>query len=103
MDLRAEEVTLLPGMVKRLVWSVDSVKVVIARILDHAGHPLDRARLTGAAGPAITGADGWVQMEVRDKAEIYALDEGGERACRITLPILTGPMLVLSLGDLNCS
>jgi hypothetical protein len=102
INLRAEDVTLLPGMVKRLVWSVDAVKVVIARILDLSGQSLEHVRLDGASGPAVTGDNGWVQMEVRDKAEIYALDPSGARICRITLPNLNVETLVVSAGNLSC-
>jgi hypothetical protein len=102
MDLRAEEVTLLPGMVKRMTWTVDAVKVVIARIVLADGQPLSRVVLAGAVGPTITGEDGWVQMEARDQAQIIALDHLGARRCHITMPDLKGAGLVVNAGDLIC-
>jgi hypothetical protein len=102
LTTRTERVTLLPGMVKRLSWSAETVTVVVARLVDGEGRALADRRIEGAAGPAATGAEGWAQMEVR-KAAVLSLPESGDApACKVALPPLPADKMFVSLGTLAC-
>ena len=102
LNAGTEQITLLPGMVRRLEWSVDSAKVVIMQVIELTGIKLDGLRLEGALSPAILGEDGWVQIEARANSVLEVQDRKGKTLCTLQMPDLETPGLVLMLGPQIC-
>ena len=84
-DDQPREITLYPGHVVGLSWEIQSVQVLIGRILQENGQALANARVEGAAGATFTDEDGYIQTEVPASiTELIARKAGIE--CRIKLP-----------------
>lgn len=94
-------VTLYPGTVVRLSWDVARIFVVVAKIVDADGKPIEHARVEGASNPAVTGEDGWIQVEVVGSGQLeIKLADGG--ICRVDLPSPDATAPVTILHDLTC-
>jgi hypothetical protein len=61
---REEQITLYPGNVVRLGWDVAEIVVLLGRVVDAAGEPVEQATVEGAYGFAVTERGGFLQAEV---------------------------------------
>lgn len=105
---REEQITLYPGNVARLNWEVAEIVVVLGRVVDGRGEPVEQARIGGAYGFAMTETGGWLQAEVVRPAagETLTLDLVRREApdCRVSveadaLDVRAG---IIRLGTLSC-
>lgn len=110
---REERITLYPGNVVRLNWRVDEIVVVLGRLLDGDGNPVEFARLEGAYGFAMTEAGGLFQAEAlrpdSDAAlELIAVRRDGSR-CTVriedpaTQPAPGSRAGILRVGNQTCA
>ncbi len=94
-------VTLYPGTVVRLSWDVTRVHVMVARIVTVDGRPVEHARVEGTANPAVTGHDGWLQVEVPGAGPLTLSLPGGG-TCTVEAPAPDAASQVTVLRDLVC-
>lgn len=100
-DDQPREVTLYPGHVVNMDWTIQPIQVLIGRIVKADGQTLGNARIEGAEGPAYTDEDGFIQTEVRGGTrELVARVDG--RECRILLPVTDNKASVLRLTKMRC-
>ena len=110
---REEQITLYPGNVVRLNWRVDEIVVLLGRVLDDDGRPVEFARLEGAYGFAMTEEGGLFQAEALRPAagetlELVAVRRGGDR-CTVRIDAAdaeqaasTGRAGILRVGNRAC-
>ena len=100
-DAQPRDVTLYPGHVVNLDWKIQSVRVLLGRIITVDGRPLAKARIEGAEGTTFTDEEGFIQTEVRsDVSELVATVNG--HACRIILPEPAAKSSILRAPNLRC-
>lgn len=100
-DDHPREVTLYPGHVVNLDWAIQSVQVLIGRIVLADGQPLANARIEGAEGPALTDEEGFIQTEVSSNVRELVARQGNLE-CRIALPVLLPGQNVMRSKELHC-
>lgn len=100
-DDHPHEVTLYPGHVVSPEWGLQSLQVLITRIVRADGTPLANARIEGAEGPAFTDEDGYIQTEISSSSkELLARAPGSE--CRIRLPAAASGKTIIRAEELSC-
>lgn len=101
IDEQPRDVTLYPGHVVSLDWKIQSVQVLLGRVITVDGQPLAKARIEGAEGTAFTDEEGFIQTEVRsDVRELVATLNG--HTCRIILPAPAAKSSILRAPSLRC-
>lgn len=101
-DQGEKQITLYPGNVVTLSWTVAELNVVFGRILDEQRQPIGNALIKGVAGLATSDEFGLFQAELRSDArelEVETLDGH----CRIPLPHYDLQRGIGRLGNLACS
>lgn len=99
-DDQAREVTLYPGHVVNLEWKVQSIQVLIGRILLPDGQAAKHARIDGTEGMAMTDEDGFVQTEIRsDVRELSVRHATG--MCKVQLPAAAKDSVIRAM-NLQC-
>lgn len=101
LDLAPRSVTLYPATVARLTWDVTPITVVVGRIVDPQGEPVEEAEIDGAIGLAGTGANGFFQAELRGAAELTVRPPGGAD-CSVSVPVPPDSGPLFQAGDLIC-
>ncbi len=100
-DVAERAVTLYPGNVARLAWTVQPVKAVYGRALWPDGTPVAFARVSGAIGEAVSDDLGYFQAEVGEAAELtFKTPNAGE--CFVQLGELSADRDLISLGTVTC-
>lgn len=100
-DDHPREATLYPGHVVSLDWAIQSVQVLIGRIVLADGQPLANARIEGAEGPAFTDDEGYIQTEVSSTTQELVARQGSTE-CRIALPLSRSGQHVIRATELHC-
>ena len=95
------QVTLYPGNVQTLRWSVEPITVVFGRALDAEGKPIANAVVEGAVGTGETDANGFFQVEINKQKSIKIKQVDG-KTCNITLPELKPVEGLARAGPLRC-
>lgn len=102
LDDQPHEVTLYPGHVVTPAWKIQSVQVLIGRIVLANGQPLANTRIEGAEGPTYTDDEGYIQTEISSNSkELLAHTPDGE--CRIKIPGKAKGEEVIRAGALRCT
>lgn len=102
LDNQPHEVTLYPGHVVAPAWNIQSIRVLIGRIVLANGQPLANARIEGAEGPTYTDDEGYLQTEISSNIkELLARTADGE--CRIRIPEKAKGEEVIRAGALRCT
>ena len=94
-------ITIYPGNVEQLIWSVEEIVVVFGRVLNEANQPVVNARISGALGLATSDYLGLFQAEIRKdtKELIFQTVEGN---CKINISNLDQQRGVSNLGNVIC-
>jgi len=100
-DDHPREATLYPGHVVNLDWKIQSVLVLIGRVVRDDGQPLANARIEGAEGPALTDSEGYIQTEVSSTVRELVARQGNSE-CRIALPLSLPGQNVIRANELHC-
>ena len=83
-DQASREVTLYPGNVSTLTWDVNRVLVLIGRVVDRNGRPIQHAKITNVGTFAGTDERGWFQVETGSTRELILETKNGA-SCKINL------------------
>lgn len=95
----AKSITLLPGTVVHLTWNVEKRVVLIAKIVDKNGAPMENARVDGASLIGSTGAEGWLQAEISTAIKELHITSTDGATCRVSLPTLDPKAQIQSLTE----
>ena len=101
-DNQAREVSLYPGHVVNLDWKIQSVQVLLGRIITADGLPVKNARIDGAEGPAFTDEEGYLQTEINSRSKELLVRVAGN-TCTIILPATATKHSVIRAGDMLCT
>lgn len=101
-DNQAREVSLYPGHVVNLDWKIQSVQVLLGRIITADGLPVKNARIDGAEGPAFTDEEGYLQTEINSLSKELKVRVAGN-TCTIILPTTATKDSVIRAGDMLCT
>lgn len=96
-----QNVTLFPGQVVQLKWEIERVIVLVARLVDKSGKGLEGASLKMAKEPTLTGADGWLQVELSSATKELNFTMGSE-SCKAELPALSEKENIFYANDIVC-
>ncbi|HEY8593337.1 MAG TPA: TcfC E-set like domain-containing protein [Sphingomicrobium sp.] len=100
-DAGLREVTLYPGNVQQLRWSVQKTVTIYAQALTPAGLPISDAIVQSSQGVGQTDAAGHFQVDVVAGETIRVSGSSGQ-PCNIALGKVNAPRDFASLGKLIC-
>lgn len=100
-DSRVREVSLYPGTIKTLRWSVNRVVTVFGRLVEGDGKPISDARIEGAVEPAFTDAGGYFQAVVSKRATLKVKISGG-RICNVSIDVSKTQEEFTTIENLTC-
>jgi len=95
------EVTLYPGNVAAVTWSVNPIIAVFGRVLREDGAPVAFARIDGVAGGSFTDDLGYFQAELTDPGTLTFRPAQGS-VCTVVIPTLPEGEVFADLKDLVC-
>jgi len=101
-DEAPRKVTLYPGNVHTLSYEINSITVLITRILLADGKPASRVKIENAIGYAVTDEDGWLQAEISGTAPLEITKKGAP-VCTIDLPELEIKQGVAFVDSIQCN
>lgn len=101
-EQQARKVTLYPGNVVTLDWTVAELDVVFGRIVDRNGEPVPNALISGVTGLSTTDDFGLFQAEMRRDVKQISV-ETITSVCTLTLPDYTVNQHIGNLGSLRCN
>ena len=101
-DEKEYEVTLYPGNVMDLDYSVNSVRVLYGRVRTAAGDWLANASVQGGVGLAVSDEFGIFQAEVSGDSDQLTFIKGGEQ-CLVELDIDDKEDDFINLGQVVCN
>ena len=99
-DTAPKQVTLYPGNVARLDWTVTPLFILFARALDSHGAPIANADVNGPHGIGRTDAEGYFQIETRS-GERLALSSRAGVPCEMAVGEGRAVDGLVSAGDRN--
>lgn len=100
-EQNTRSVTLYPGNVVSMDWSVTRVIVAFGQIVNEAGEPVANGVVDGVIGLAITDEFGLFQAEFN--SDVKSLNvRTREGACEVDLPDYDASQMVVTLGELVC-
>ena len=103
-DDREQSVTLYPGNVARVSFSVTEVTPVLGRLYDESGNPLEGAVLENVQEPVFTDGKGLFQARLRPSLKVLKVQTADGQHCDAKLPeerrLRRGVAL---LGRLTCT
>ena len=100
-EQKEEEITLYPGNVKRLKWTVAKIDVVFGRIVTATGEPLANALIEGVEGLAVTDEFGLFQAELAQGVKRLEV-KTRTRQCSVAVPEYQPQRQIGRLGTLIC-
>lgn len=100
-DEKEYEVTLYPGNVLDLDYSVDAVRVLYGRVRTVEGDWLANASVQGGAGLAVSDEYGMFQAEITGDSEQLTFVKGGKQ-CLVDLDIAEQKGDFINLGQVVC-
>ena len=100
-DTEPVNVTLYPENVFRKTWRVDQMTLVLGRLIDLDGKPVEYQRIKGLKNFATTDAQGNFQMELIGNEMPYI--EGSKNRCTVALPNIDTGEAFQYVGNLVCS
>lgn len=100
-DTAPRSVTLYPGNVSKLDWTITPLFVLFGRAVGADGAPVAHADVSGAHGIGRTDAEGYFQIETNSGDEL-TLSGGAGRGCSITVGRGEPVDGLVSAGDLVC-
>ncbi|MCW7555821.1 TcfC E-set like domain-containing protein [Endozoicomonas gorgoniicola] len=100
-DEKEYEVTLYPGNVMDLDYSVDSVRVLYGRVKTNDGDWLANASVQGGVGLAVSDEYGMFQAEITDDSKQLIFVKGG-RQCLVDLDVGDKKDDFINLGQVVC-
>ena len=95
------EITLYPGNVAAVTWSVNPIVAVFGRVLREDGTPVTFARIEGVAGGSFTDDLGYFQAELTDPGALTFRPAQGN-VCTVVIPTLPEGEVFADLKDLVC-
>jgi hypothetical protein len=102
-EMEARQVTLYPGHIRRLIWQVKQVFILLSTLVKPDGSAVANARIKGAIEPAVTEADGSFQAEVEANSVLRITSEK-DKECRVTIPAQLQPINgIVLLEKLICN
>lgn len=102
-DMEARQVTLYPGHIRRLIWQIKQVFILISTVVKPDGSFVANAQIKGAIEPAFTGADGSFQADVGAQSVLTVISSDTGKACEVKLPDELAPINgIVSLDKLIC-
>lgn len=101
IDDQAYLKTVYPGNVITLEWSARIIKIIIGRIVDEAGAPIEDALIRNVRGFGSTGNQGYFQAEVDDTVKSLIIQKGLD-ICEADFELNNTDKQVISLGKLTC-
>lgn len=96
-----QEVTLYPGNVASVVWSINPIVAVFGRVVREDGTPVAFARIEGVASGAFTDDLGYFQTELTDPGVLTFRPAQGS-VCKVEIPVLPEGEVYADLKDLVC-
>ncbi|TQV85129.1 hypothetical protein FKG94_02770 [Exilibacterium tricleocarpae] len=100
-EQKEEEITLYPGNVKRIKWTVARIDVVFGRIVTDSGAPLANALIEGVEGLAVTDEFGLFQAELKQGVKQLEVRTRTDQ-CRVAVPDYQPQRQIGRLGTLVC-
>jgi len=92
-DSAARQITLYPGNVVKMKWSVNKFYVVTGHIVTETGQPLANALLEGTKDQISTDENGRIQAEIsKPQLLTFAYGENNSQKCRVTVPDSVSPV-----------
>ena len=101
-DDSVREITVYPGNVEVLKFEAYEITVLVGQAVDEQGDPLEFARFKNSVGLGLTDADGWYQIEVKNRKPLVVAKRDGTY-CQIELPELTVVQNLAVLDVLTCT
>jgi hypothetical protein len=100
-DASARELTLYPGNVEHLRWSVENLLTVFGRAVREDGTPVADAMVTSKKGIGQSNSEGYFQIET-SASDVLSFDSGNGKACNIIVEGLGQERDWASLGKVIC-
>ncbi|MEW4367391.1 TcfC E-set like domain-containing protein [Aliikangiella maris] len=100
-DNTPKDITLYPGNVESVTWSMTKLYIVVMQLLNNDDKPFANARLNNEKFHAGTDDLGWVQMELHAAGE-YLFIDNNERQCRVIITDKALQQSINYLGSVRC-
>ena len=100
-DTAPRSVTLYPGNVSKLDWTITPLFVLFGRAVGTDGLPIAHADISGTHGIGRTDAEGYFQIETNSGDELSLAGEAG-RGCSMTVGAGEPVDGLVSAGDMMC-
>jgi hypothetical protein len=94
-------VTLYPGNVAKIEWTVTPLVILFGRAIDANGRPIANANITGPYGVGLTNGEGYFQIEARVSDQLKLVDRTGA-SCSMTIAGTRPTKSYIVAGDVNC-
>jgi hypothetical protein len=94
-------VTLYPGNVAKIEWTVTPLVILFGRAIDANGRPIANANITGPYGVGLTNGEGYFQIEARVSDQLKLVDRTGA-SCSMTIAGTRPMKSYIVAGDVNC-
>lgn len=101
-EASARSVTLYPGNVRTLQWTLAPVVLIYGQVLQPDGSPLPDARVSDVRPAALTDSEGWFQLEVNTNESSLVLSQPKGGQCHVALPPLPQDRDYYNVGQLIC-
>jgi len=96
-----KEITLYPGNVTGVVWSINPIVAVFGRVVRADGKPVSFARIGGVAGGAFTDELGYFQTEMTDPGEL-TFTPGQGNVCSVFIESLPETEVFADVQEVVC-
>jgi hypothetical protein len=96
-----KEITLYPGNVTGVVWSINPIVAVFGRVVRADGTPVAFARIGGVAGGAFTDEMGYFQTEMTDPGEL-TFTPGHGSVCSVFIKSLPETEVFSDVKEVIC-
>lgn len=100
-DQQEESVTAYPENIFRKKWRVDKMTLLLGRLIDVNGQPVEWQRINGIHNFATTDGQGNFQIEVLGNEMPYV--DGSQNRCTMALPNVDQGDTFKYIGDIVCS
>jgi len=100
-DSDDKEITLYPGNVTGVVWSINPIVAVFGRVVRADGKPVSFARIGGVAGGAFTDELGYFQTEMTDPGEL-TFTPGHGNVCSVFIESLPETEVFADVQEVVC-
>ncbi len=100
-DANIREVTLYPGNVSTLVWTVENIVVLFGRIIDKQQQAIINTEIKGSGSFATTDDQGYFQIEVSSPTTLK-LQSSSQDSCEIEITPQQLTKIYQDLGELIC-